>query len=323
MNGQVLKLPDGRQLGYITLGRGNPVVYFHGTASSRLEAMLLKGLTRNANLQIIGVDRPGYGLSTFKPQRNLKSFSEDINYLADYLGLERFGVLGWSGGGVFALAYLALFPERCTQALVVGTPSLPFDVASAHNMPFARFIMKIPLAGYFAVKRLNHQVLKANGDVEVFLKSSQGKRVLNECSKEDLEFFTDRAWMRLLYCSMVEAFRQGNLGVKAVVQEHQLFTKPWPFSFVNVPEGRLFVWHGSHDKTCRVSNVYAIVKAVPKAQLEVFDKSGHCVMFSNLQKISSVFSAGSFDAQDFEVFSCKTQDLRENVNKVSAKFDSL
>jgi len=37
MSNQIFKLPDKRQLGYAVEAEGKPVIYFHGTASSRLE----------------------------------------------------------------------------------------------------------------------------------------------------------------------------------------------------------------------------------------------------------------------------------------------
>lgn len=287
LNGQVISLPDGRQLGYFMIGEGKPVVYFHGTASSRLEILLLKELVSNAGLQIIGVDRPGYGLSTFKMRKNLQDFNSDVNFLADHLGIERFGVLGWSGGGAFALAYLACCPERVTRAVIAGAPALPFDVSTAHNMPFARFIMRIPYLGLFAMKRMSSQVLKANGDIPAFLRSRQGRQMLNACSRSDLKFFSDNAWMTLMYHSMAEAFRQGD-GNKAVLMEHQAFMKPWTFSFSRIPAGKLVIWHGSQDKTCRVANAYLIAKNVLGSQLDVFEKEGHCVMFVNLAKLGKL-----------------------------------
>ena len=110
--GRTIDLPDGRQLGYLIVGEGKPVVYFHGTASSRLEVLLLKKLAYGSKLQIIGIDRPGYGLSSFTPRKNFSAFANDVNFLVDHLGIKEFGVLGWSGGGVFALTYAALFPKR-------------------------------------------------------------------------------------------------------------------------------------------------------------------------------------------------------------------
>ena len=205
MSGQVFSLPDGRKLGYKVIGKGKSVLYFHGTASSRLEILLLKKLAA-AKLQIIGIDRPGYGLSTFKQRKNLQDFNSDVNYLTDYLGIERFAVLGWSGGGAFALAYLALFPERVTKAVIVGTPALPFDVSTAHNMPFARFAIKIPFVGFLAIKQFSYQVLSAYGDMSAFLGSRQGRQLLHSCSTSDLKFFSDPSWMGLLYQSMTKPF---------------------------------------------------------------------------------------------------------------------
>jgi len=287
---QVIALPDGRQLGYCTTGKGKPLIYFHGTASSRLEVLLLKELANSARLQIIGVDRPGYGLSTFCPRTNLQDFNPDVDSLVTHLGIKQFGVLGWSGGGAFALAYLACRPELITKAVVAGTPSLPFDVSTAHNMPFARYIMQIPFLGLFAMKRMSKQVLKANGDIRAFLKSRQGKQMLNACSRSDLKFFSDPVWMTLMYQSMAEAFRQSD-GVKAVLFEHQAFMKPWPVSFSRIPAGKLSVWQGSEDKTCRVENAHLIAKSIVGSQLEIFKGTGHCVMFENFEKLGKLLDA--------------------------------
>jgi pimeloyl-ACP methyl ester carboxylesterase len=288
LNGKAIILPDGRHLGYLTVGNGNPVLYFHGTASSRLEVNLLKNLTQTSQLQIIGIDRPGYGLSTFKSRKNLHDFTNDVNFLTDYLGLGRFAVLGWSGGGPFALAYAALFPERITQVVVAGAPALPFDVATAHNLPFVRFIMKLPFVGMLALKNMRSQVMKANVDVSAFLKSRSGRRMLSGLSETDLKFFSDPTWLALMYGSMAEAFRQGDLGVKAVFEEHQLFLKPWDVDLSKIPADKVFIWQGTDDKTCRVENAYRLVGAMPGGHLEIFGGQGHCVLFGNLGRLGEI-----------------------------------
>jgi pimeloyl-ACP methyl ester carboxylesterase len=290
LSSQAFSLSDGRKLGYIAIGEGVPVIYFHGTASSRLEVLLLKKLAETAHLQLIGVDRPGYGLSTYTPRKRLQDINGDINSLVNHLGLDTFAVLGWSGGGAFSLAYLSFFPKRITSAVIVGSPVLPFDVSTAHNTPLARYLMKIPFAGQIAMRQLSRQLLKADGDISVFLASKQGKQLLHGCSKGDLAFFCNSVWMSLMYNSMVEAFRQSDVGVKAVVEEHQIFMKPWNLSFGGITDDQLHIWHGAEDKTCRVSNAYALSRAVPSAKLEIFMDSGHCVMFENLEKLGKIYS---------------------------------
>ena len=288
LNSQVIVLPDGRRLGYSTVGNGKPVVYFHGTASSRLEVLLLNEFAQSTNLQIIGIDRPGYGLSSFMSRKNLRDFNSDINFLMNRLGFERFSVLAWSGGGVFALAYLAFFSERVTRAVIVGAPSLPFDVSTAHNLPFARYVMKLPFLGVLAMKQMRRQVLRANGDISAFLNSKQGKQMLRGCSKDDIQFFSDPSWMSWIYRAMAEGFRQGDMSLKTVVEEHQIFMKPWPFSFKGIPAGKLTIWHGCEDKTCRVENAYALHNCVDGSFLEVFPSKGHCVMFGELTKLGEL-----------------------------------
>jgi pimeloyl-ACP methyl ester carboxylesterase len=288
---QQISLPDGRQLGFSVVGEGTPVLYFHGTASSRLETLLLKEFVYTNNFQIVGVDRPGYGLSTFAPRRRLRDFTLDVNSLMAHLGLEKFALLAWSGGGPFGLTYVALFPERVTKAVIVGSPALPFDVATAHNNSLARFAMKIPALGMWGLKRFRAEVLKANKDINAFLESKNGRKTVESWPKEDAKFFAGPSWLTLMYGSMAEGFRQENDGVKAVFQEHQLFIKPWAEPISLIPPGKVYVWHGTEDTTCRVDNAYRLVEAIPNACLEVFEGKAHCVMFDNLPKLRSALSS--------------------------------
>jgi pimeloyl-ACP methyl ester carboxylesterase len=286
--GRRITLPDGRQLGFSVIGEDKPVLYFHGTASSRLETLLLKEFAITNRFQLIGVDRPGYGLSSFAPRKHLRDFAVDINYLMDHLKLEKFALLGWSGGGPFGLTYVALFPERVNKALIVSSPALPFDVTTAHNSSLVRFAMKIPNLGMWALKRFKSKVFEANRDIIAFLGSKSGRKMLKDLPKADATFFSDPRWLSLMYRSIAEAFRQENECVKAVFQEHQLFVKPWAEPISLIPPGKVCVWHGTEDTTCRVENAYRICQAVPNACLEVFEGEGHCVMFRNLKKLHQI-----------------------------------
>lgn len=283
MSSQAVTLPDGRQLGYLVVGKGTPVIYFHGTASSRIEVLLLKRLTTK-NLQLIAIDRPGYGLSTYNPRKNIQDFNCDLNFLADHLDIPQFSVLGWSGGGVFALAYLTCFSQRVNRGVVVGAPDLPFDPSTAHNMPLAKYMMKLPLLATLAIKNMQHQVLKANDPV-AFLHSSSGRQVLRGCSSSDLRFFSDPKWLSLMYQSMTEAFRQKD-GVKVVFEEHKLFLKPWNLPSKHIGD-KLRVWYGDEDKTCPVVNAYSIANKFGGI-VEVFPKQGHYIMFDNLERLAEL-----------------------------------
>jgi pimeloyl-ACP methyl ester carboxylesterase len=92
-------LSDGRKLGFAEFGemQGEPVFYFHGFPGSRLEAKLAETMAKDSQVRFIGIDRPGFGLSDFKPKRALVDWPNDVTELADSLGIDQFFILGVSG----------------------------------------------------------------------------------------------------------------------------------------------------------------------------------------------------------------------------------
>lgn len=120
MTDHILQLPDNRNLSYALYGPGDgkPVFYFHGTPSSRLELMMLpffgvniEDLLHQLNLQIIAVDRPGFGNSSYNAKGTFASFAHDLSLLAQSLNISSAVSLAWSGGGPYALsqAYYSQF----------------------------------------------------------------------------------------------------------------------------------------------------------------------------------------------------------------------
>jgi pimeloyl-ACP methyl ester carboxylesterase len=90
---------------------GVPVVYFHGTPSSRLQAASADEAAARQGVRLIATNRPGYGAEPDAPT-SLSSVASQTMELADLLELDRFAVLGMSGGGPYALAAGALAPQR-------------------------------------------------------------------------------------------------------------------------------------------------------------------------------------------------------------------
>ncbi len=287
MSSQTITLPDKRQLGYAIEGEGKPVIYFHGTASCRLEILLLKEFAHRNQFKLIGIDRPGYGLSTFSNRIGLRNFAKDVNTLTDYLKLSSFAVLSWSGGGPFALAFTALFPEQVTRVVAVGSPALPFDASKAHNgNPLAKVAMKNRWLAMWGLKFFRESILKANQDVDDYLKSRSGKNMVAEWPKPDRKFFADAAWLKRMYAAMAEGFRQES-SVKTIFQEHQLFLKPWSENIGLIPTGKLTVWQGAQDKTCPAGNAQKIAQAVKGTRVMLFPDEGHCAIFGQIQNLNN------------------------------------
>ena len=125
---RVANAPDGRSLAFEEWGdrNGFPVFSLHGTPGSRFSRHYDEGLYVEAGVRVITYDRPGYGGSDRLPGRRVVDCVEDVAAIADVLRIDRFAVLGGSGGGPHALAVAARLPERVERATcAVGI--VPYD----------------------------------------------------------------------------------------------------------------------------------------------------------------------------------------------------
>ena len=66
------------------------------------------------------------GARVARPDPTLLGWADDVQALADRLGLDRFAVVGWSAGGGYALACAARMPERIS-AVGLASCEGPYD----------------------------------------------------------------------------------------------------------------------------------------------------------------------------------------------------
>ncbi|MGX6606633.1 alpha/beta fold hydrolase [Micromonosporaceae bacterium Da 78-11] len=122
-----VRTADGRTLHAYDRGDGDLVVmWHHGTPNVGSPPAPLFADADRLGIRFVSYDRPGYGGSTPRPDRDIASAAADAAAVADALGVERFAVLGHSGGGPHALACAALLPGRVTAAVSISGLA-PFD----------------------------------------------------------------------------------------------------------------------------------------------------------------------------------------------------
>lgn len=125
-----VEMPGGRVVGAVESGvlGGSPVLVFHPTPSSCLFVRQHADAALRTGVHLVGFSRPGSGGSTMTSP-GLRVVAEDALRVADAFGLDRFAVLGFSGGTPFAAATAALFPDRVTAlglcAAVAPWPEVP------------------------------------------------------------------------------------------------------------------------------------------------------------------------------------------------------
>jgi pimeloyl-ACP methyl ester carboxylesterase len=122
-----ITLGDGRTLAFEDLGSddGEPVVLMHGAPGSRLFSPD-PAATRAAGVRLITFDRPGYGRSSPQLDRRVVDTATDVVALLDHLDIARVAVVGWSGGGPFAVATAVHAADRVSRLALVSAPG-PLD----------------------------------------------------------------------------------------------------------------------------------------------------------------------------------------------------
>src|SRR5262245_846982 len=83
---------------YEVIGLGHPVRVLHGSPGGIDQAAIMARFLPD-DIQAIAVSRPGYLGTELGERRSLDEQAGLMAALLDHLGIERAGVLAWSGGG--------------------------------------------------------------------------------------------------------------------------------------------------------------------------------------------------------------------------------
>src|ERR671911_2211559 len=120
-----LKLGDGRTLHVYDTGADGAdgrlaVFWHHGTPNIGAPPEPLFAAAARLGIRWVSYDRPGYGGSSPYRDRDVASAADYVSCVADAPGIDRFAVMGHSGGGPHALACGALLPDRVLGVVVVA-----------------------------------------------------------------------------------------------------------------------------------------------------------------------------------------------------------
>ena len=268
-----LTTSDGRTLAYLERGPvdGAPIVLHHGSPGSRLSRHFDDAVYEG--LRVICYDRPGYGRSDRNAARDVSSAARDVAALADALGLDRFAVMGVSGGGPHALACAALLPERVTRvAILVGAapsddPEFDF-LAGMSELNVKEFnaalvgeeALRVELRPYYEMVRDDPELLFQVIEAEV-----------PEADRERLARPEARAAMT---ASFAEAVVQGMDGW---LDDGLAFARSWGFGLeqVTVPTR---LWQGELDVFVPRTHGEYLAHKIPGANFELLPGLGHMLL---------------------------------------------
>ena len=277
---QYIILNDQRKLGFAEYGDNNgfPIIYCHGSQSSRLEMHNDLTFTNENNLRIITIDRPGHGLSDFNPEGTILSFANDINELTKYLNIDKFSVVGMSAGCPFALGIANLFPENIYKAAIISGFT-PYNKESKKHLSKEVKLM-LSLAKYFPF--LLNLLLKIQANQ---LKKSPKKALkgfLKIMSEPDQEVLKNNSVMKIIENMFKEAFRNGSEGVAYEISK--VLVQEWGFELNNIKIPVTF-WQGKKDNNVPHQWAELMKAEIPNASLNTFEEEGHLIIFKHAKEI--------------------------------------
>lgn len=278
-------LKDRRILCYCEFGdcRGIPVFYSHATPGSRLEGALFHSQAAKQNFRIICVDRPGMGESAYLPHRKLLDYPDDIIELADELKIEKFGMIGWSGGGVYGLACGYAIPGRLLFNIVLAgyTSFREMSKASGYMNSRLDHVSKGLAKKHPLLFKLYFELLAIS--MKVAPGMSYGAFVAS-LNKSDKEIAKQRVFKGILSQSQKEAFKDGSDGVATDAAIHQ---SDWGFGLQQITSP-IQILHGDEDLLVPVEFSVFNSAQIPVCQLHIIDGEGHLFPVNRMPDIFSI-----------------------------------
>ncbi len=259
-----LTLPDGRTLHIYDTGPVDGalvVVWLHGTPNIGTPPRPLFPAGEPLGIRWVGYDRPGYGGSTPNPGRDVASAAADVAAVTDALGVDRFAVLGHSGGGPHALACGVLLAER-VRAVVSGAGMAPRDADGldwfAGMSDASVGSLGAALAGRAAKERYE---------------ASPDKPEM-EFAPADLEAFRgDWGW----FAEVVEPALAAGPG--PVVDDDLAYVAPWGFDPTALRLPALFL-HGGRDRVIPSAHGRWLADHCADAEFWLSPEDGHVSVLS-------------------------------------------
>jgi len=278
----VVETTDGRKLAVESLGdpEGKAVFLLHGTPGDRNGPRPRGVVLYRLGIRLISYDRPGYLDSERKEDRTVADAAADVETIADYLEIDRFSVVGRSGGAPHALACAALLKERVICAAALGSLA-PYD---AEGLNWKLGMADSNVRAYreaeddlgALIATLNEQAGRVRSNSEGLI-----KLLWPELDGQDKEVIGDISFRQIIARIHAEALRDSADGW---IDDVIALSRPWGFdlSEITVP---VKLWAGSEDVFSPASHTRWLEKRIANAELEVEKGKAHFRAMEVLPKI--------------------------------------
>jgi pimeloyl-ACP methyl ester carboxylesterase len=278
-----LLLSSGQTLSYLEIGEvGQPAcLFFHGFPGSSRQVLAIQSNELIRKFHIIGIDRPGFGDSSFVPDRKLQMIVRSIEELANHLRLSKFHLIAVSGGAPSAFVTADRLPNRVLSLTTIC------GLGPLHEKEFframgllGRWLLRVsdasPVVACWVLARLQSKIQSG--------KMPSREKMLRFFSPEDVDLIFDPQTQAVFRDSMLNAFKQGPAGpaleMRVCQQDWQI--QNWDFPFP------VHLWHAMQDRFVPPEHSRLLAQRIPRANLHLVENESHYSL--PIRKISEILN---------------------------------
>ncbi len=240
---------------------------FHGTPACGAGFAWADAPARARGLRLIAPDRPGVGHSSRVPTFCVADYPPRVAALADALGVDRFAVWGYSGGGPYAAACAALSGDRVTSTVVAAGMGqvgvwATFDEFEQTDRQMLNVVTKYP-----AIARV---MLGTTGRLARWSPKTAMKSFEKQLNDRDREVVLGMGDPHEVMALFTQAFLRGAHGV---VADYAAIAQPWGFEVERI-DTPLTIFHGDADTMVPVRHGEELAKRVRRLRAQDLARRG-------------------------------------------------
>ncbi|MGI9522122.1 MAG: alpha/beta fold hydrolase, partial [Hyphomicrobiaceae bacterium] len=192
--------------------------------------------------------------------------------------IDRFALLGVSGGGPFSVASAAYFGKRVCAQTLIGPVGPIADLKSALPLNRLHRVLFLGLPQTPAALR----AISALGNLFFRLTPSlQYAAFLRLLPDVDRAIVSDWDLKSLIIKDVRESLRQDGEGMRA---DLKIFSQPWKVDYASIAAPSV-IWQGLEDTVVPLTAALRLGKLIPNCHVEEIPGAGHFWIYKNIERV--------------------------------------